>query len=81
MDIDVHRSKGQMKVKYTGGEFAHHDGTLISFFQGGHSSPAADVPAVDKEILHASIGPAGSGCADKALHRHMSQLVVYWDQC
>ena len=39
-------------------------------------SAAADVPAVDEEVLHGAVGPAGGVRADKALHLYMAQLVV-----
>ena len=63
-------------MQHAGGELAHHDGALVGLLQGGHGGAAADVPAVDEEVLHGAVGPAGGGRADKALHLYMAQLVV-----
>ena len=76
VDVHIHRPKGEVQVQHAGGELPHHDGALVGLLQGGHGGAAADVPAVDEEVLHGAVGPAGGGRADKALHLYMAQLVV-----
>ena len=78
--VHVHSPESQLQMQHTGREFSHHKGALVGLFQGRHGRAAADVPPVDKEVLHAAVGAAPRRRADKALHLYMLQLVLHRDE-